>query len=63
MQYIDIQDSERMEKYPEAKKVLEAKSMSSLPLVAFDSTPLWLGSLSYPYIIDELGKRGIKPVA
>ncbi len=63
MKYIDIDDKETMAKFPEAMEVLQNKAITSLPLIAFDGTPLWLGSMSYYYIMEELKKRGVQPVA
>ena len=63
MRYIDISDESEMNKFPTVVDILKTKAVSSLPLVAFDGIPMWLGSLSYIYLMDELKKRGIKPVA
>ena len=52
-----------MLRYPEALTVIQQKPISSLPLVAIDGVPLWMGSLSYHYMIKELTKKGIMPVA
>lgn len=49
--------------YPQARAVLKEKPVSSLPLVAVDGIPLWMGSLSYSYLVKELTKKGIMPVA
>lgn len=63
MRYIDISDEAEINKFPTVVAILKTKSVSSLPLVAFDGIPIWLGSLSYVYLMDELKKRGIEPVA
>lgn len=63
MRYIDISDEAEINKFPTVVEILKTKTVSSLPLVAFDGTPMWLGSLSYIYLMDELKKRGAKPVA
>lgn len=63
MKYIDISDEAKMKNFPTVTDILKTKAVSSLPLVAFDGTPIWLGSLSYIYLMDELKKRGVEPVA
>jgi len=62
IEYIDILDEEKMELYPDASAVITAKKVSALPLVAFDGAPVWMGSLSYPHLVGELGKRGVVPL-
>lgn len=63
MEYIDIDDKETMLRFPEITEVLQNKALTSLPLIAFNGTPLWLGGMSYYYIMGELKKRGVEPVA
>ncbi len=52
-----------MASYPMVRAVLQEKPVSSLPLVAIDGVPVWMGSLSYNYLVKELSKKGIMPVA
>lgn len=62
MKYIDIDDKESLDNFPAVMSILQNKAATSLPLIAFDGEPLWLGSMSYYYLMEELKKRGIKPV-
>lgn len=60
LEYIDINDDPRLDDYPEVKKYLDDYK-TPLPIIAFDSEPVMAGALSYPYLVAELTKRGIRP--
>lgn len=58
IEYIDISD-DRMDDFPQITEIVRNKNIL-LPIVAINGEPLWTGGVSYPNIVDELNKRGIK---
>lgn len=62
IEYIDASEKEKLNTFPNLKE-LTNKSGIRLPVVAFNGEPAWAGAVSFPHIVQELQKRGIKPVA
>ena len=59
VQYIDVDDDPEVDNYPQIIKIMEEKS-APLPIVAMNSEPIFAGAVSYPHILSEIARRGIK---
>lgn len=57
--YIDVDDDPEVDKHPQILKIMDEKS-APLPIVTINEEPIFAGAVSYPHIVSELTKRGIK---
>ena len=58
IEYIDVQDSDRLQDFPHIGVLLETTSLSMLPVILFNGNPVWYGSIEYSQLVGEISKQG-----
>lgn len=58
IEYIDVQDADSLNKFPRIVSLLKTTKLSDLPVIAINGDPVWSGSIKYPQLVAETGKRG-----
>ncbi len=52
-------EEDDLKAFPNVQAVISEQKIP-LPVIAFEDAPLWSGNVSFPYIVAELNRRGIK---
>jgi hypothetical protein len=58
IEYIDVQEADRLLRFPQIMSLLATTSLSNLPVIAINGDPVWFGSITFSQLVTEIGKRG-----